>query len=181
MTDKQIIIDVTKCIHFDKSDIPNGCTCYWDGECNHDCYYKKYTYKEQECQDLRNLISTFGATGICEVCTDKSVLISDEYTKAIKQIKEIAQWAVKSPMSSATEITKFEGILKTIELAEKRIDEAKNNSKYFKLKQTLEEIKEIAENNKKSTLCFTAFESDAIEVNNEPMATILQKISECEV
>ena len=52
MTDKEII-DVTKCIHFDKSDIPNGCTCYWDGECNHHCYYKKYAYKHQECEELR--------------------------------------------------------------------------------------------------------------------------------
>ena len=52
MTDKEKI-DVTKCIHFDKSDIPNGCTCYWDGECNHYCYYKKYTYKRQECEELK--------------------------------------------------------------------------------------------------------------------------------
>ena len=49
------------------------------------------------------------------------------------------------------------------------------------LKQTLAKIKEIAENNKHSVLCFTAFESDAIKVNNEPMAVILQKINECEV
>lgn len=48
-------------------------------------------------------------------------------------------------------------------------------------KNALKEIKEIAENNKHSFLCFTAFESDTIEVNNKPMATILQKISECEV
>lgn len=39
MSDEQTI-DVTKCIHFNKLDIPNGCTCYWDGECNHYCYYK---------------------------------------------------------------------------------------------------------------------------------------------
>ena len=51
MTDKEII-DVTKCIHFDKSDIPNGCTCYWDGECNHYCYYKQLKRKEQECNKL---------------------------------------------------------------------------------------------------------------------------------
>lgn len=53
MSDEQII-DVTKCIHFDKSDIPNGCTCYWDGECNHYCYYKQLKRKEQECQQLIN-------------------------------------------------------------------------------------------------------------------------------
>lgn len=66
MTDKQEI-DVTKCIHFDKSDIPNGCKCYWDGECNHDCYYKQlkrlefklkvtevdYEASEQECEALQ--------------------------------------------------------------------------------------------------------------------------------
>lgn len=51
MTNKHII-DVTKCIHFDKSDIPNGCTCYWDGECNHYCYYKQLKRKEQENEKL---------------------------------------------------------------------------------------------------------------------------------
>lgn len=50
-----------------------------------------------------------------------------------------------------------------------------------KLKKCLQEIKEIAENNKHSVLCFTAFEGDAIKVNNKPMAVILQKINECEV
>ena len=55
MTDKQII-DVTKCIHFDKSDIPNGCDCYWDGECNHYCYYKKYAYEHQECEKLKQTL-----------------------------------------------------------------------------------------------------------------------------
>lgn len=55
MTDKQII-DVTKCIHFDKSDIPNGCTCYWDGECNHDCYYKQLKHKEQECEKYKQAL-----------------------------------------------------------------------------------------------------------------------------
>lgn len=52
MTDKQIV-DVTKCIHFDKSDIPNGCTCYWDGECNHYCYFKQLKHKEKEYEELR--------------------------------------------------------------------------------------------------------------------------------
>ena len=59
-------------------------------------------------------------------------------------------------------------------------DLSKRREKINKLKQTLTEIKEIAENNKHSVLCFTAFEGDAIEINNEPMAAILQKISEVE-
>ena len=56
MTDEQII-DVTKCIHFDKSNIPNGCNCYWDGECNHYCYYKKYIYEHQECEKLKQTLA----------------------------------------------------------------------------------------------------------------------------
>lgn len=167
MADKQVIIDgvnVAECVYrAEEKCILKDDECYFFPN----CHYKNWQRKEQECQDLRNLISTFGATGICEVCTDKSVLISDEYTKAIKQIKEIAQWAVKSPMSSATEITKFEGILKTIELAEKRINEAKNNSKYFKLKQTLEEI---------NSLCYQQ------DLNEDFFACeVLQKIKECEL
>lgn len=55
MTDKQMI-DVTKCIHFNKSDIPNGCTCYWDGECNHNCYYKQLKRKEQEYERLKKTL-----------------------------------------------------------------------------------------------------------------------------
>ena len=58
MTDKEKI-DVTKCLHFDKSDIPNGCTCYWDGECNHYCYYKQLKRKEQECEKLKKQVEIF--------------------------------------------------------------------------------------------------------------------------
>lgn len=58
MTGKQTIIDVTKCIHFNKSDITNGCTCYWDGECNHYCYYKQLKAKEQECEELKQTLSS---------------------------------------------------------------------------------------------------------------------------
>ena len=56
MTDKEKI-DVTKCLHFDKSDIPNGCTCYWDGECNHYCYYKQLKRKGQECEKLKQTLA----------------------------------------------------------------------------------------------------------------------------
>lgn len=54
--DKQTIIDVTKCIHFDKSDIPNGCTCYWDGECNHYCYYKQLKLQEQTLKEIKEIV-----------------------------------------------------------------------------------------------------------------------------
>lgn len=47
--------------------------------------------KEEECERLKNELLTYGATGICEVCTDKSVLQNDKYTKALREIKEIAE------------------------------------------------------------------------------------------
>ena len=40
---------------------------------------------------LKNELSTYGATGICEVCIDKSVLQNDKYTKALIEIKEIVK------------------------------------------------------------------------------------------
>lgn len=50
-------INVTKCIHFDKSDIPNGCTAYWDGECNrHDCYFKQLETEKIKNSFLKNII-----------------------------------------------------------------------------------------------------------------------------
>ena len=35
---------------------------------------KQLKRKEQECERLKNELSTYGATGICEVCTEKSVM-----------------------------------------------------------------------------------------------------------
>ena len=54
----------------------------------------KYKAKEQECERLKNELLTYGATGICEVCTDKSVLQNDKYTKALREIKEIADLSI---------------------------------------------------------------------------------------
>lgn len=58
MTNKEVI-DMTRCIHFYKSDISNGCTCYWDGECNHFCYFKQLKRKEQECEKLKKDLKVF--------------------------------------------------------------------------------------------------------------------------
>lgn len=88
MTDKQMI-DVTKCIHFDKSDIPNGCTCYWDGECNHDCYYKKYIYKEQECERLKH--DNDYEVGALEKTIDKLKAENEKFKQALANIKEIIE------------------------------------------------------------------------------------------
>ena len=118
MTDKQII-DVTKCIHFDKSDIPNGCNCYWDGECNHYCYYKKYAYEHQECKELKK-------------CLLQVQNASISLNKQIDQLKaEIEQEKALKETYLACYKAKHEDIEGTL----------------FKLKQTLTEIKEIAKEN----------------------------------
>ena len=70
---KQEVIDVTKCIHFDKSDIPNGCTCYWDGECNHYCYYKQLDQLKAENEELRRSITKIFACLIKANRTNKIV------------------------------------------------------------------------------------------------------------
>ena len=90
-------VDVSGCIYYQY----NMCTATKDnyGDCSFyckdyemkDCYYKQLKRKEQECERLKNELSTYGATGICEVCTEKSVLQNDKYTKALKEIKDIAE------------------------------------------------------------------------------------------
>ena len=52
---------------------------------------KQLKRKEQECERLKNELSTYGATGICEVCTEKSVLQNDRYIKALIVIENIAK------------------------------------------------------------------------------------------
>lgn len=88
MTNKQII-DVTKCIHFDKSDIPNGCTCYWDGECNHDCYYKQLKHKEQECEELKEQLNQarYLSEGTLRLYANRQNI---KYKQALDEIEDIA-------------------------------------------------------------------------------------------
>ena len=112
MTDKQIIIndiDVSECEYYDKNKPLLTCTCeeYPCSECPN-CYYKqfkrseaqcegmfvthtdlekKYKAKEQECERLKNELSTYGATGICETCTEKSVLKCDQLEEENRSLK----------------------------------------------------------------------------------------------
>lgn len=88
MTDKKMI-DVTKCIHFNKSDIPNGCTCYWDGECNHDCYYKQLVCKEQECKRLK--FNNDYEVGALERTIDNLKTENIKLKHALAEIKYIAE------------------------------------------------------------------------------------------
>lgn len=85
MTDKKII-DVTKCIHFNKSDISNGCTCYWDGECNHFCYFKQLKRKEQECTKMKQALDEI--EDYCKECNLKADFTACEILDIIDKIKK---------------------------------------------------------------------------------------------
>lgn len=85
MTDKKII-DVTKCIHFNKSDISNGCTCYWDGECNHFCYFKQLKRKEQEYTKIKQALDEI--EDYCKECNLKADFTACEILDIIDKIKK---------------------------------------------------------------------------------------------
>ena len=66
--------------------------------------------KEQECERLREELSTYGATGICETCTEKSVLRNDKYTKTLREIKEISENFIKNVSDRCIETTRMYGV-----------------------------------------------------------------------
>lgn len=82
---------MTKCIHFDKSDIPNGCTCYWDGECNHYCYFKQLKHKEQECEKLKAIVTEAEEAPICFHCSEEPCIRQerDKYKKLSVDFKNV--------------------------------------------------------------------------------------------
>ena len=132
MVDKQVIvdgIDISEC-----KELVNECDCYLTEEHDYrseipytynkcsefpNCYYKQLKRKEQECERLKNELSTYGATGICETCTEKSVLKCD-------QLEKEKVWLQR-------ELMQYEKDVKDL------------NYFAIKLKQTLAEIREIIE------------------------------------
>ena len=99
MTDKQIIIngvDVSGCKKYEHEIVRCNATlknmCFCGGRCtdkkNADCYFKQLKRKEQECERLKNELSTYGATGICETCTEKYVLKCDQLEKENEKLKK---------------------------------------------------------------------------------------------
>ena len=97
MADKQIIIDGKECRYWFRPKPSDYRKCSLRGKndnCDEikDCFVKellgKLALKEQECEELKkecerlkNELSTYGATGICETCTEKSVLKCDQLEK----------------------------------------------------------------------------------------------------
>ena len=164
MTDKQII-DMSHCIYHN-----NGkCTNSAIGQCNcanvASCYYKEYKRTEQEYKFWLHQAKLGLET------TDRLAKELEEKEQECEELKEINSTLLEYRKHSTT----------CQECYEDGLEDGKTSNKELrKLRKTLTKIKEIAENNKHSVLCFTAFEGDVIEVNNKPMAVILQKINEVE-
>lgn len=208
MDNKSIVIDgvdVSEC-----KELVNECYCYLTEEHDYrsetpytynkcsgfpNCYYKQLKRKEQECKRLKNELSTYGATGICETCTEKSVLKYDQLEKENEKLKKerdtlsvtrnkllgdlwVAEENLKDYIEhfnkASDELDQLKDVIKKYEECNKYLVE-ENGKTYtrleYKLLRTLTEIKEIAKNG-----CYDDFGMPLDE-----LSIILQKISECEV
>ena len=201
MTDKQIIIDKSKCKHY-----WNGNCSDWDnkliGACDdfEDCYCKMYLRKEQECEELKKANDEKNELLIKLGCpttatAKRKVLYLEKEFEKIKEINneiktDLKNWDERFKLQNAfidnllkatnnsiwidKSISDEEAseIIEKIEMDYIEFEEGKEiyaelKAENEKLKQTLTEIKEIAE--KRNYLDY-----------NECLDDILQKISECE-
>ena len=55
-------------------------------------------YRSNKINKLKEELATYGATGVCEVCSDKANKLADKYLGCLQEIKEIADaLACKAP------------------------------------------------------------------------------------
>ena len=90
MTDKQIIIDgvpVQDCCYFDYENDGYEDNCYiHQNECSaQNCYYKQLKRKEQECEELKEILNE-GCLHNLTLMTEQRVLL-----QTLAEIKEIAE------------------------------------------------------------------------------------------
>lgn len=167
MTDKQIIVDgvdVSGCEWYKQGATGMICADYnKSNDCskNPNCSYKNWQRKEQECEELKEkLIKWLGKEGLRQ--SDKEF-----YEQQLDQFK--------------AENDKLK--VRNIKYMNGNISYQLKNSLY---KQTLTEIKEIAEHCIKQDICTICDNSEKCHIEDEEIPTydvcklILQKISECD-
>ena len=93
MTDKHIKkrVDVSQCEYYSMEH--DSCKDTISGSCvKENCQIFRLLQtikaKEQECERLKNELLTYGATGICETCTEKSVLKCDQLKVENEELKQ---------------------------------------------------------------------------------------------
>lgn len=166
MTDKQIIdgVDVSGCCFYEKHytededvEIKHFCKIFhYHCETETNCYYKQLIRKEQECKKLKEYFETAKEASNCN----------------LKALGEMTEWADKLDEENdqlkaeneelKEQLTILDDEDVVVEITVKQFEE------YKKLKQTLTEIKEIAEDQK------DLLENMRIDV----LEQILEKISE---
>ena len=119
-----------------------------------------------ENEKLKKELSTYGATGICETCTEKSVLKCDQLEVENEELKKWKKEHLKD--------VEFIERNPVIDILNSMADNILLEQRNEKLKQTLTEIKEIA----KGVRSYLNYPSPK-DVRYE-MDIILQKISEVE-
>ena len=175
MTDKQIIIDgvpVQDCCYFDYENDGYEDSCYiHQNECSaQNCYYKQLKRKEQECEELKNELINIKWN------IESQNIEIDNYERQLDQLKAENSY-LKSKVTHYEHLLKL-GVTELITGAE--VEEHANylitqatvllREENYKLKQTLTEIKEIAE-----AESYLSPQSTRLLVHK-----ILQKISEVE-
>ena len=167
MTNKQIIIDgvdVSGCPYYIDSDgscSSHDCECI---KCIHNvCFYKDYKAKEQECEELKNKIE-----------------FMEGYIKTVEKARNEVEQQLDQAKVDKDELEK--------EIRQKKMTILMNNDHYFevgqtnkKLKQALQEIKEICNNNAELQGNFNVVDCDKYKLGKHRLSNkILQKISEVE-
>lgn len=56
-----------------------------------ECEFKYIAYLKAENKRLKEELDTYGATGVCEVCSDKASKLADKYLGCLQEIKAIAE------------------------------------------------------------------------------------------
>ena len=129
---------------------------------------------EEECERLKNELLTYGVTGICETCTEKSVSENDKLKSTIRCLEK--------------DLSTADCIAETLKAQYKELKAENEKLKIYRsitplkvkmLVKTLAEIKEIADTDK----CYNCknINEECFECANDRLNKILQKISECEV
>ena len=211
MTDKQIIIDVSDCSELcgTKCHILMSCTNTSKSDsCSEmpNCYYKQLKAKEQECETLASQLDFEVQKKECleQECERLKKIINEAKNSKLDLKSFLVGEAVQNEYEQQLDQLKAENEELKEEQNKKRDhyfiisnenarlqDEKarlgyKLNSEIQKLKQTLTEIKEIAERDKEFCIkCNGNKEIDCVECIEGGRALlaneILQKISECEV
>jgi len=120
--DKQIIIDgvdVSRCIYYKATGKYN--TCGYDCELTHNCYYKNWQRKEQECEELKK-----ECAWVKESCTLNEGINYDIW---YNQKLELDQLEVERDFLSNQSKTLIDALLYIKELAEQKLEWCKDNKK----------------------------------------------------